>query len=206
LGFVEMHHLVFDSFWQSQIRSAMQSQIIVLEHGHKSIEVDKKPSCLMVSLHDHVLELYFGIGDLVVGAEIQVKLFRECQVIRSPYRFTGGVIYKVRLKVVESCFLEEGQDVVHFRRTILESLGFGMEIQRALEKKALEFLRVLTIEWIGFPEFFSRVLFVLLLHQGRVVGIMKTVKCDRSEILLRPGSQRARLQPRAGSEGLASTA
>jgi hypothetical protein len=67
LGIVKMYHLIFDLLRQSQICSAMQSRIVVLEHGHKSIEVDRKPSCLMVILHDHILELYFGIGNLVVG-------------------------------------------------------------------------------------------------------------------------------------------
>jgi hypothetical protein len=55
----------------------------------------------MIILHDHTLKLYFGIGDLVIGAEVQVKLFRKCQVIRSPYRFVGRVIYKVQLEVVD---------------------------------------------------------------------------------------------------------
>jgi hypothetical protein len=36
-----------------------------------------------------------------------------------------------------------------------EILGSGTEIQRALEEKASELLRVLSIEWIGFPEFRS---------------------------------------------------
>jgi hypothetical protein len=70
LGFVEMHHFVFDSLRQSQICSAMQSRIVVLEHGCKSVEFDKEPSCLVIILHDHIIELYFGIGDLVVGAEV----------------------------------------------------------------------------------------------------------------------------------------
>jgi hypothetical protein len=128
LGFVKMHHLVFYSLRQSQICLAVQSQIGVLKHGHKSVEVNKKPNCLMVILHDHILKLYFGIGDLVVRAEIQVKLFHEWQVIWSPYGFTGWVICKVWLEIVKSYSLEEKQAVVHFRRTISKSLGFGMEI------------------------------------------------------------------------------
>jgi hypothetical protein len=36
-----------------------------------------------------------------------------------------------------------------------EILGSGTEIQHALEEKALELLRVLSIEWIGFLEFCS---------------------------------------------------
>jgi hypothetical protein len=77
-GFVEMHHLVFDALQQCQIHSAMQNRIAVLKHGCKSVKVNKKPSCLMTIPHDHILELYFCIGNLVVGAEIQVKLFCEC--------------------------------------------------------------------------------------------------------------------------------
>jgi hypothetical protein len=59
-----VYHFIFDSLWQSQIGSAMQSQIIVLEHGCKSVEFDKKP---MIILHDQIFKLYFSIGDLVVG-------------------------------------------------------------------------------------------------------------------------------------------
>jgi hypothetical protein len=51
-GFIEMNHFVLDSLRQSQIGSGLQSRIVVLKHGRESVEFNKKPSCLVIILHD----------------------------------------------------------------------------------------------------------------------------------------------------------
>jgi hypothetical protein len=59
-----------------------------------------------------LFELNFGLGLLVVRAEIDVKLFGESIEIGKPCRLVCWIVNEERLEVIKSRILQEGQNVV----------------------------------------------------------------------------------------------
>jgi hypothetical protein len=94
----------------------------------------------MIAPHHQLFELNFGFGLLIVQAEVDVQFHGEVLEVHEPSKFISQILSQEGLKVIESCSLQEGQNVVDLGRIISERVWFGPKVHFALQEEASKIL------------------------------------------------------------------
>ena len=107
LGFVKVNQLVLDPFQKSEICFPVKGLIVVVKESRDPVEVNEELGGLVIVFHDQLFKFNFGIGNLVVWAEIDHEFFYKFIIVVKPGGFLIQVIRQVRLEVIESCSFQE---------------------------------------------------------------------------------------------------
>ena len=78
-----------------------ESRVIPLGPGRSSAESNEEPSCLMMFLHNNLLQLDLGLGCIIVWAEVHLKLALEGIPIPKPDRLGRDLAEDGRLKILK---------------------------------------------------------------------------------------------------------
>jgi hypothetical protein len=124
----------------------------VVEHSRNSVKFDEKLRRLVIVFHHELFELIFGFSLLVVRAEINVQLFSEYIEVCKPCGLVCRIVDEEGLEIIESWFLQEGQNIGDLRSAVTKIFRLGPKIEFELEEEAPTLLRVLTIERVGVPK------------------------------------------------------
>ena len=115
-GFVKVNQLILDPFWKSKICFPVKGLIVVVKESGDPVEIDKELGGLVIVFHDKLFKFNFGIGDLVLWAEIDHEIFYEFIIVIKPGGFLVRVVRQVRLEVIKSRCIQEGKSIVDLVR------------------------------------------------------------------------------------------
>ena len=138
---VKVNQLILYPFQISKICFLMKGLIIIVKERRDLVEVDEELGGLVIVFHDQLFKFNFGISNLVVQAKIDHEFFYKFVIVIKPGEFLVWVICQVRLKVIESHSIQEGESIVDFVRVGPKWLFLGSEVQHELKQESLEFPR-----------------------------------------------------------------